>query len=247
VNTQDTKWKYGMQAAFTLMQKMVDGFRTYCYALQGLTYVDGSTFVLPADIPRAGEITNTHHCCIKFCRFGMCNKNNPTNAAADRTELETLEWVKIYNEEQVEARKKKLKKDLGILPSGFYYRPELPELKMHKDCPNEILHNVKLGAIKTSVKNLYETSNKEELTKLKKAIKGYDYSGFEAKLTSNLDKHSRFKGREFWLLVQILPLILRNLKSQRNTTHFWVLLAEGFSLFHLLSSLFISVYLAFRS
>jgi len=54
---------------------------------------------------------------------------------------------------------------------------------------------------------------------------GYDFSGFDSQLTSNLDKISRFKGREFWVLCQIIPLLLRNMKNQRST-HFWMLLSE---------------------
>jgi len=215
-----------MQAVFALINGMNKGFYTYCHAHGGITYVDGSTFALTSDIPRTAETTNTHHRCILNCPFGMCKtKENVLTTAADRFEQETFAFIKQYEEAPNKAQKKKVMGDTGIKPSGFYFRPQLPELKMHRDITNEVLHNVKLGVIKTSVTHLFDSLPKETLAILKKAIKDYDYSGFDSAMTSNLDKVSRFKGREFWVLCQIFPLLLRNMKNQ-EFTHFWMLLSE---------------------
>jgi len=63
-------------------------------------------------------------------------------------------------------------------------------------------------------------------SKLKKMMKKIDFDGLPTSFRSNLDQYTKFKGREYGLLGQFLPIALRNIQTPSQKTLAWCITSE---------------------
>ncbi|KAL0081576.1 hypothetical protein F4703DRAFT_1867526 [Phycomyces blakesleeanus] len=89
---------------------------------------------------------------------------------------------------------------------------ELQSFNPLTDTPVEVLHNILLGVAKYLVNDLVKVvlkKNPNQMSRLSKALKDYENSqGMSRKFTQELRHCGSFLGRDYKVLLQILPAIL---------------------------------------
>ena len=167
-----------------------------------------------------------------------------------RDYTETLRTLEAIKQATSLTAKKALTSKTGISPSGFGGWRNHPEMDPHRDIPNDLLHNLRLGFAPIGIAatvTLLQPKDVSSLTSWLKSlclsvllsfflsififiniiiILGHDFSGFSQCFSSEFSHWSKFNGREYGILCQIMPLALRSIRASRDAILAWCIIAE---------------------
>eukprot|EP00733_Pompholyxophrys_punicea_P000272 Pompholyxophrys_punicea_v1_NODE_59_length_4107_cov_22.914878.p1 type:complete len:659 gc:universal NODE_59_length_4107_cov_22.914878:1113-3089(+) len=201
-----------------------EGLSVFVADLGTDVYVDGDIFSLLADNPRQQDICNVGAVSTqKWCR--KCTGDKGVICSCFCSLRQYKDTLNIL---QTLPPGLSLDKGSGVKLNGVEDLSSHPNLDPHSDTIFEILHTILLGIVKYAVKDTVSQLSVDVKKRFMALLKSENFFGFEGdRLNGNVfANYKSFHGKDFKILVQIMPYLLAQAGADHRLIDGWLIVAE---------------------
>eukprot|EP00733_Pompholyxophrys_punicea_P000319 Pompholyxophrys_punicea_v1_NODE_79_length_3711_cov_11.301422.p1 type:complete len:705 gc:universal NODE_79_length_3711_cov_11.301422:1524-3638(+) len=221
-------------ALFNLVSRqlfeLAKGAFFYVAALNSFAYVEADIFQVTADNPRAQDLCNCAQSSHTFwCRKCLGHKNQILHGGALRDYRVTRLIVERLNtaKEHETLSKEPIDKLTGVKANDVDDLSVHQNFDPHSDIVIEILHTILIGLVKYITKETVSRLNTDQKEKFQALLKSEKFSSFEQRLNGNVCANWKsFQGKDFKLLVQVMPYLLLNCGASEELVDAWIIVSE---------------------